>query len=125
MTDIDPRADIEFHSANGHVTVRVPLAGQVTSQWLRCYQKLALASEVPAQARAHNGRAWIVVNVRASSDRADVVAMLDAACALITQADAAANLPATALAEAIVRDWWAGRQGSGPGGRYLGPRPLE
>ena len=38
MTDIDPQADIEVHSADEHVTVRVPLAGAVTGEWLRCYQ---------------------------------------------------------------------------------------
>jgi hypothetical protein len=41
MTDIDPQADIELHSADEHVTVRVPLAGPVTGEWLRCYQQLA------------------------------------------------------------------------------------
>jgi len=34
MTDIDPEADIEFHSVDGHVTVRVPLAGLVTRSGL-------------------------------------------------------------------------------------------
>ena len=51
MTDIDPQADIEVHSADEHVTVRVPLAGAVTGEWLRCYQKLALAKEVPSNPR--------------------------------------------------------------------------
>ncbi len=37
MTDIDPRADIELHPADGQVTVRVPLTGPVTSEWLGCY----------------------------------------------------------------------------------------
>ena len=50
MTDIDPQADIEVHSADEHLTVRVPLAGAVTREWLRCYQKLALAREVPIPA---------------------------------------------------------------------------
>jgi hypothetical protein len=40
MTDIDPRADLELHAVDGHVTVSVPLAGAVTGDWLRCYQKL-------------------------------------------------------------------------------------
>ncbi len=115
MTDIDPRADIELHPANEHVTVRVPLAGQVTSEWLGCYQKLALASEVPAQAQADQDRAWIVVNVPASSAQGDVVATMDAARALIAEADAAARTPATETAEASVRGWWAGRRASAPG----------
>jgi uncharacterized membrane protein len=116
MTDIDPRADIELHPADGQVTVRVPLTGPVTSEWLGCYQQLALASQVPAQARAHDDRAWIVVRVRASGDQADVVATLDAARALIAEADATADRsPATAQTEASVRDWWAGRRASAPG----------
>ena len=43
MTDIDPESDIELHTANEHVIVRVPLAGSVTGEWLRCYQRLAHA----------------------------------------------------------------------------------
>ena len=69
MTDIDPRADLELHAADGHVTVSVPLAGAVTGDWLRCYQKLALATEVPVQAQARQDRAWIVVSVPVSSDQ--------------------------------------------------------
>ena len=60
MTDIDPQADIEVHSADEHVTVRVPLASPVTGEWLRCYQKLALAKGVPVQAQVHDDRAWLV-----------------------------------------------------------------
>jgi hypothetical protein len=74
MTDIDPRADLELHPADGHVTVSVPLAGAVTGDWLRCYQKLALASKVPVQAQARHDRAWIVVSVPVSSDREQVAA---------------------------------------------------
>jgi hypothetical protein len=40
MTDIDPKSDIELHTVNEHVIVRVPLAGPVTGEWLRCYQRL-------------------------------------------------------------------------------------
>src|SRR5271165_440387 len=125
MTDIDPQADIELQSADEHVMVRVPLAGPMTSEWLRCYQKLALASEVPAQARADHGRAWIVVSVLASSDQGEVVATLDAARALIAEADAAQRPPATTKAEAGIRDWWAGRQGSAPGGPLSRPGGAE
>src|SRR5271165_4209387 len=90
MTDIDPQADIELHPADEHVTVRVPLAGAVSGEWLRCYQKLAPATKVPAQAQARHDRAWIVVSVPASSDQGKV----------------------TAKAEASVRDWWASRRGN-------------
>ena len=117
MTDIDPQADIEVHSADEHVTVGVPLAGAVTGEWLRCYQKLALAKEVPVQPQVHDDRAWIVVSMPASSSRGEVAATLDAARALIANTDAE-QPPATATAEASVRDWWAGRRESasrGPG----------
>jgi hypothetical protein len=36
MTDIDPQSDVELHTADEQVIVRVPLAGLVTGQWLRC-----------------------------------------------------------------------------------------
>ena len=44
-----------------------------------------------------------------------MVAIMDAARALIAEADAAAQRPpATAKAEAIVREWWARKRGSVP-----------
>ena len=123
MTDIDPQADIELHPADEHVTVRVPLGGSVTGEWLRCYQKLALATKVPAQAQTRDDRAWIVVSVPVTSDHEEVAATLDAARALIAEADVAAGqLPATVQAEASVRDWWAGRRGIAPRSPESGPR---
>src|SRR3984885_8823850 len=77
MTDIDPRADIEIHPAAAGVTVRMPLAGPVPGGWLQCYQQLALARGMSVQGQAHDDRAWVVVNVAASSDPAEVAAMLD------------------------------------------------
>ena len=113
MTDIDPQADIEVHLADEHVTAKVPLDGPVTNEWLRCYQELALAAQVPVQAEALHGRAWLVVSMPASSDQAEVVATMDGARVLITEADAAADRPATATqTEASVRDWWARSRGS-------------
>ena len=115
MTDFDSQADIELYSADGHVTVRVPLAGAVTGKWLRCHQKLALATKLSAQAQARHDRAWIVVSMPATSDQGEVAATMDAARALIAEADAAAERPpATVQVEAGVRDWWAGWRGSAP-----------
>jgi hypothetical protein len=111
MTDIDPRADIEVQPAEKHVTVRVPVAGPVTGEWLRAYQKLARAAKVPVQAEAHHDRVWMVVDVPASSNQRQVTATLDAAWALMAEADAAER---PSLAEAAARDWWAGRRGSAP-----------
>ena len=121
MTDIDPEADIELDPAEEHVTVRVPLAGAVTGEWLRCYQELALAARVPAVAQVRHDRAWIVVSVPVTSDQGEVAATMDAARALIAGADAAAERPpATVKVEASVRDWWAGRRGP-PGSPVSGP----
>jgi hypothetical protein len=114
MTDIDPRSDIELHSTNEHVTVRVPLTGLVADEWLRCYERLAHASGVPVQAQAEPDRAWIVVNVPSGDNHSEVTATMDAARALIAEANAAERRPATAQAEGAVRDWWARRRESAP-----------
>ena len=102
--------------------MRVPLAGAVTGEWLRCYQELAVAAKVPALAQARHDRAWIVVSVPATSDQGQVAATLDAARALIARADATAERPpATVQVEASVRDWWAGRRAGAPGSPVSGP----
>ena len=119
MTDIDPQADLEVHFAGEQMTVKVPLAGPVTGEWLDCFQELARATKVPAQVQADRDRPWVVVRVPAGSDQAGVAATLDAACALVAEADATMRPPATAKPEAIARDWWAGRRGSAAG------RPLS
>jgi uncharacterized membrane protein len=122
MTDIDPQADIGLDPAEEHVRVRVPLAGAVTGEWLRCYQELAVAAKVPALAEARHDRAWIVVSVPVTSDQGEVAATMEAARALIAEADAAAERPpATVQVEASVRDWWAGRRGGTPGSVVSGP----
>jgi hypothetical protein len=123
MTDIDPQADIELHSTDGHVTVSVPLAGAVTGEWLRCYQQLALATKMPVDVQARHDRAWMVVSVPATSDQGEVAAAMDAARALIAEADAAERSPVTAKAEASVRDWWAGRRGTAPSSPVAEPEP--
>src|SRR5215475_4183227 len=115
MTDIDPKSDIELHTVNEHVIVRVPLAGPVTSEWLRRYQRLARATGVPVQAQAHPDRAWLIVSVPADSNQREIAATMDAARALIAEADAGERAPAAAQAESIVRDWWARRRETAPG----------
>jgi uncharacterized membrane protein len=115
VTDIDPRADIEVHTTDEHVTVRVPLAGPVTGEWAGCYQRLARATGVPVLAQADADRAWIVVSVPASSNHREIAATMDAARALIAEADAALKrAPATTQAETAVRNWWAHRRQSAP-----------
>jgi uncharacterized membrane protein len=114
MTDIDPESDIELHSADEHVVVRVPLVGSVTDEWVRCYQRLARATGVPAQAQAHPDRAWIVVSLPIDGNRREVAGTMDAARALIAEADAAERAPVASQAEGSVRDWWARRRESAP-----------
>jgi hypothetical protein len=112
MTDIDPGADIELRQADEHVIARVPLAGQVTDEWIRCYQRLARATDVPVEVQAYPDRVWIVVCVSASSNRSAVAETMDAARSLLAEADATATRgPPTAATEAIIRDWW-NRRGS-------------
>jgi hypothetical protein len=107
MTDIDPGSDIELRRAREHVVARVPLTEQVSSEWIRCYQRLALAMDVPVRAEVHAGRAWIVVRVPAGSSRAEVAETMDAARTLLAEADGAtAGGHATADAEATIQDWW-------------------
>ncbi|HEY2550649.1 MAG TPA: hypothetical protein VGI64_08730 [Streptosporangiaceae bacterium] len=106
MTDIDDKSDIELHTANEHVIARVPLAGPVTDEWLRCYQRLARATGMPVQTQEHRHRAWIVVRVPASGNQREIEATMDAARGLIAAADAAQSRPATAQTENVVRDWW-------------------
>ena len=114
MTDIDPESDIELHTINEHVVVRVPLAGPVTGEWLRRYQRLARATGVPVQAQAHPDRTWLVVSVPADGNQRDVAATMDAARALIAEADASERAPAAAQAESMVRDWWTRKRQSAP-----------
>jgi hypothetical protein len=63
----------------------------------------------------------MVVSVPATSDQGEVAAAMDAARALIAEADAAQPSPVTAKAEASVRDWWAGRRGNAPSGPVAEP----
>ena len=113
MTDIDPSADIKLTAANEQVMARIPLAGQVTGEWLGCYHRLARAAAVPVRAEAQPDQAWIVVTVPAASSHVEIAEILDAARALITEADTVAlRAPPTAQAEANIRDWWSHLRGS-------------
>lgn len=124
MMDIDLTADIEVHGSREHVTARLPLTGQVTSEWLACYQRLAQAAAVPVQAKTGPERAWIVVTVPASSSHAEIAETMDAALALIAQSDTAvARTPPTAQAETSVRDWWGQRQAGAA--RHRSVRRIE
>jgi hypothetical protein len=107
MTGIDPQADIEIRHSQGHLTTSIPLAGQITPEWLQWYQKLARDKGLPAQAEVQPGQAWIRIRVPAGSHDGEVLAIMDAARDLTAEADAATAQPRTAHAETITRDWWA------------------
>ena len=79
MTDIDPKSDIDLRRSRAHVVARVPLSAEVSAEWIRCYQRLAQATDVPVRAEAGPGRAWIVVRVPAGNSDAEVAETMDAA----------------------------------------------
>ena len=107
MTDIDPEADIDLRRSRAHVVARLPLSASVSAEWIRCYQRLAQAMDVPVRAEAGPQRAWIVVRVPAGNSDAEVAETMDAARALLAHADGAtAGGHATADVEATIRDWW-------------------
>ncbi len=112
MTYLDPGAELEFQPADEHVTVRIALSGPVSGEWRARYRELALASEVPAYAETGPDQAWIVVRLPDGGGQQEVLAVLDAAFALMAEAEAAEWPVAPARTEATVRAWWAGKVGS-------------
>jgi hypothetical protein len=121
MTDIDRAADIEVDRGFAQVTVRIPLTGQVSEEWLSVYKSLAHkwmvhSGNENAFPRSGEGvmegqnlpdRGWIVIRLPAALDRARVQSVLNAAREMITEADGAAQAPQAAETEATVREWWA------------------
>ncbi len=59
---------------SGGIEARVPLAGQVSGEWIASYGRLAVAAAVPASAEPGRDRAWLVVNLPAGSTEADDLA---------------------------------------------------
>jgi hypothetical protein len=120
VTAIDPGADIQLDPGGDekhadYVTARIPLAGHVSPEWLRCYRKLVEEQKdppLPARAEDEPDRSWIIVRVPATITDERLREVLDAACDLILKADVAEQAPPpTAKAEAIIREWWAVRRG--------------
>jgi hypothetical protein len=122
MTDINPDADIELHSAQRHVVATVPLTGTVSAEWIHCYQRLARAADVPARAEQSPDGARLVVRVPASCSGAEVAETMDAAGLLLAETDAstARAHSGARTTEAAIRDWW--RHSSQPGIRAGAPR---
>lgn len=109
MTYIDPGAELEFQRADEHVTVRIALAGPVPDEWRGQYRDLAFASGIPAHAETGHDRTRIVVQLPGGTGERQLLALLDAACGLVAEADAATWPVVPARTEATVRAWWARR----------------
>jgi hypothetical protein len=121
MTDIDRAADIDVSRGFAQVTVRIPLTGQVSEEWLSVYKSLAhkwmvhsgnenafhRSGEGVMEAQNAPDRGWIVIRLPAALDRAVVQSVLNAARDIIVEADAAEQAPQAAQTEAAVREWWA------------------
>ena len=124
MTDIDRAADIEVSRGFAQVTIRIPLTGPVSEEWLSAYKSLAHRWMVHSgnensfhrsgadvmEAHDEPDRGWIVIRLPAALDRALVQSVLNAALQIIVEADAVEQAPQAAQIEAAVREWWA-RQG--------------
>jgi hypothetical protein len=109
MTEIDTAADIDVVMHGDGVTVGIPLAGQASVEWCEHYQAIARSHNLPVRAETLPGQMWIRVDLPSSTDRQEVVAMLDAARDLIAKADTAEDADPAQLSAAI-RDWWAGQR---------------
>ena len=125
MTDIDRAADIEVSRGFAQVTVRIPLTGLVSQEWLSVYNSLAhkwiahsgnehafpRTGEGVLEAQGEPDRSWIVIRLPAALDRGLVQSVLDAARETIAEVDAAQQTPQAAETEAAVREWWALQRG--------------
>ena len=125
MTDIDRAADIEVSRGFAQVTVRIPLTGQVSEEWLSAYKSLAhrwmvhsgnentfhRSGENVMEAQDEPDRGWIVIRLPAALDRALVQSVLNAARDMVAETDAAEQVPQAAETEATVREWWASQRG--------------
>src|SRR5262249_7268484 len=84
MTDIDRAADIEVSRGFAQVTVRIPLTGLVSQEWLSVYNSLAhkriahsgnenafpRRGEGVMEAQGEPDRSWIIIGLPAGLDRA-------------------------------------------------------
>jgi hypothetical protein len=125
VTDIDRTADIDVSRGFAQVTVRIPLTGLVSHEWVSHYQMLAhkwmahaenekffpRAGEGVLEAQDLPDRGWIVVRLPAALDRAVIQSVLNAAREMIVEADAAEQVPQATETEASIREWWASQRG--------------
>src|SRR6516165_2748562 len=107
MTDIDHAADIEVSRGFAQVTIRIPLTGPVSEEWLSAYKSLAhrwmvhsgnenafhRSGEDVMEAHDEPDRDWIVIRLPAALDHALVQSVLNAALQIIVEADAVEQAP--------------------------------
>jgi hypothetical protein len=111
MADIDPRSDIQTAYVDDDLMVMIPLDGEITEMWVRRYEALARAEGLRARIIDLKGSIIINLALPVQTEGEDVLKILDAARALIAEADAVDRSPATSnTAEAIARRWWARQQ---------------
>jgi hypothetical protein len=121
MTDIDRAADIEVSRGFAQVTVRIPLTGHISQEWISRFGSLAhkwLAhSENENALHRHDEDvikaqdlpddwSWVIIRLPAAVDRAIVQSVLNAARDTIAETDAAEQAPQAAETEATAREWW-------------------
>jgi hypothetical protein len=126
MTGIDRTADIEVSRGFAQVTVRIPLTGHVSQEWVSRFGSLAhkwlVHSGNESALHWHGGgvmeaqdlqddRSWVIIRLPAAVDRALAQSVLNAARDMIAETDAAEQVPQAAETEATVREWWASQRG--------------
>jgi hypothetical protein len=112
MTDVDYQADLALNYVDHELHAVIPLTAPVSEMWGKRYEALAQAKNVQALVRPRReGPAMLLLTVPAKMRGDDVEALLETARALIAEADAVDQQPASSTApEAVVREWWARQQ---------------
>lgn len=111
MPDIDRTADVKVTVAQEKVTAEIPLAGHAGKHWLEFFSGLVSQDrhQLNAQAEDREDRAWVIVWLPSAGPDFNPEPMLDAARALISQANGMEQQfqSGAAQIEGAVRAWWA------------------
>ena len=111
MPDIDRTADVKVTVAQEKVTAEIPLAGHASKHWLEFFSGLVSQDrhQLNAQAEDREDRAWVIVWLPSAGPDFNPEPMLDAARALISQANGMEQQfqSGAAQIEGAVRGWWA------------------
>lgn len=114
MPDIDRTADIKVTADQGTVTAEIPLAGHASKHWLEFFSGLVSQDrhQLHAEAEDREDRAWVIVWLPSAGPDFQPEPMLDAARALISQANGMEQQfqSGAAQIEGAVRGWWARQQ---------------